>query len=112
MFCINDDEVLVGPPNSPMSHKQWFNTLGCDCEKLIEESVRGFADDRGLFFYKGVDFKVNPETEQTFLKHLTELRDILQLPGDTPVYGGVTPTDDLKYPPEREYGTIEELTTK
>jgi hypothetical protein len=112
MFCINDGEVLVGPQNSPLSHKEWLTTLGYDSEKLIEESVRGFADDRGLFFYKGTDFKVDRDTEETLLNHLNELRDILQLQGDTRVYGGVIPTDDVKYPPEREYGTIEELTTK
>jgi hypothetical protein len=110
MFCIHKGEVLVGSSGSPLSHHKWFNSLGLDVEKMINESVRGFVDDRGLFFYKGDDFNVDGETERAFLKHLTEIQGKLNLPDETPVYGGVIKTNDFRYPPKKKYGTIAQLT--
>ena len=109
MFCILEGEIYIGPKNSPLSHKEWFEELGWDPEKTIKEKIRGFTDDRCLFFYKGEDFNVDKETEKTFMHYLKYLQKALNLPDETQVYGGATPTKNkTKYPPKTKYGTIKQ----
>jgi len=108
MFCINEKEILIGPENSSLSHHEWFNKLGYDANKLVEESVRGFKDERGLFFYKGPDFNIDPKTEKIFFKKLGEIQKLLNLPEETRIYGGVTPTKNTIYLPQKTYGTIKD----
>jgi hypothetical protein len=108
MYCIHNGKILLAPENSPLSHSEWFAKLGLDVRKAIRESVRGFVDERGLFFYKGEDFKVDLETEKTFLRHLPKLQAKLKLPDKTEIYGGLTKTKQTKYPPKKKYGTIKQ----
>jgi len=109
MFCIHEGKILVSPPKSPLSHREWFTNLGLDAQKTIDESVRGFIDDRGLFFYKGDDFIVDDTVEKTFLRHLIGLQKTLNLPDETQVYGGVKKIKETKYPPAKEYGKIRDI---
>jgi len=109
MFCIHDGEVLVAPLHTLMSHKEWFTSMGLEGEKTIESDVRGFADDRGLFFYRGKKFNTTREDEETLIKHLQEIQLKLNLPDDTQVHAGVKPTGETRYPPKKKLGTIGKL---
>ena len=70
MFLIREGTVILGPPNSPMSHRDWFESIGLDGKKTIEECVRGFVDDRGLFFYTGKDFNTDEKVENELIDGL------------------------------------------
>lgn len=109
MFVIHEGRLLIAPVNSPQSHRQWFTSIGLQADEVVRDSVRGFIDDRGIFFYRGEDFLVDEEAEKEFIQYLKEIRDSLELKDDTEVYGGVTPTDDVRYPPRKSYGTVAEL---
>jgi len=111
MFCILKGEIYLAPENSTLSHNEWFETLGWDAEKTIQENIRGFADDRGLFFYKGEDFHTDENTEKTFFHYLKYIQKALNLPDENQVYGGVTPTPNTGYPPKKKYGTIKQIKT-
>ena len=111
MYCIleGESEIYIAPKNSPLSHKEWFQELGWDPKKAIEQNIRGFVDDRGIFYYKGEDFHTDPKTEKTFLHYLKYLQKALNLPDETQVYGGATPTKNTtKYPPKKKHGTIKQ----
>ena len=110
MFLIKDGKVVIGPEKTSMSHLEWFNSIGLDGKKTVRESVRGFVDGRGLFFYRGEDFTADNETENTLLGHLTELARELELPPHTQVYAGVIKTAGTTYPPKKKLGTIGDLT--
>ena len=109
MFVIHDDRLVIAPPDSPQSHTEWFTSMGLPADEVVRDCVRGFADDRGIFFYQGEDFEADEGTEKELLKHLPKIKDRLKLPDDTEVYGGVTPTDDVRYPPKKSLGTVGEL---
>lgn len=107
MFCIHNGKILLAPENSPLSHSEWFAKLGLDVQKAIKESVRGFVDERGLFFYKGEDFNIDPKTEKTFFKYLPKLKEKLNLPNHTNLYGGVIKKRGVtRYPPRKKYGRL------
>jgi hypothetical protein len=108
MFCIIDGKILIAPEKSTLSHKEWLESLGLDGE--VEKSVRGFADDRGLFYYRGKGFLADPATEKEFMRHLKSLAEAMKLPPTTQVFGGVTATKDARYPPRKKHGTIAALT--
>ncbi len=112
MFLIREDTVILGPPNSPMSHRDWFESIGLDGKKTIEECVRGFVDDRGLFFYTGKDFNTDEKIENELMTHLSELANALCLSPKTNVYSGVIKTKDVRFPPKKEMGTINDLLKK
>jgi hypothetical protein len=110
MFCIRSGKLLIAPSNCPNSHLQWLNCIGMDGLAIIQHSVRGFADDRGLFFYTGEDLHTDEKTEEELLKHIKQLKEAMKLPPNMPVYAGVIKTKDARYPPKKKLGTIAELT--
>jgi hypothetical protein len=60
MFAIVDGAVRVAPEGDARYHRSWFRDEGWitsgDEAREFERIARGFADDRGLFVYKGQDF--------------------------------------------------------
>jgi len=109
MFCILEGKVIVGPERSPMSHREWFQSMGLDADEAVRDAIRGFADGRGVFFYRGEDFRVDDETERLFRLCLPAIAEAMGLRGDTQVFGGIRKTDTIRWPPKKAYGAVDRL---
>jgi len=112
MFAIVAGDVIIGPKDSPMSHSEWFESIGKDAEKTENECVRGFADERGLFFYRGKKFDATEDDEKELVAHLEEIANALELSLETLVFMGMKKTADTIWPPKKKIGTVGVLTGK
>jgi hypothetical protein len=113
MFAIIDDKLVVAEPNLPYSHLQWLRKLNLEPikqEKVMQEEVRGMIDAKGdVYFYTGYDFKLTPEIERAFKKHLQELINKSGIKETAKVYGGLIKQKESKkiWPPQKSFGIIE-----
>lgn len=79
-FLVMDNEILY-LENSPMSHKEWYLSLGYK-EENFNHVIRGYLKDNKLVYYKG-DFMYDDEviqkaleTEDIIKKHCDKLNAI------------------------------------
>ena len=111
-FVIVKGRLEIDLEGSELSHAEWFEKEGWISKKehsLMDEGVRGFVDERGVFFFKGFDFRITNDVEERFFPLLKELKERLELDENTRIFGGIKKLDKPgKWPPIKEYGTIEE----
>lgn len=93
MFAIIQGRIEVAPTDDERSHTEWFFDMGwlSDSDDPVFESiVRGFADDRGIFAYKGCGFYACVQDE--IIPRLIQLRDSLELTDEAFVFLGAHET--------------------
>jgi len=116
MFAIIDDTLYFAKENTELSHRLWFIEKGWITEnedKLFGEVVRGYSNDKGVYFYKGYDFSVDIESECIMLKHLNELVDKLNLDQKLHLYGGkIKQIMAAEWEFRKDYGPIEKFILK
>ncbi len=113
MFAIRQGTLYISPPGSTDSHAVWFERKGwinpADTQAM-EELTRGFADDTGVYFYRGFDFRLDEFTEKIFFHHFKGLVKMLEVNHSLHVYGGMIRQEQPgRWPPRKDYGTIESL---
>lgn len=114
MFVVKDGELKLASVGSPLSHAQWFESLGWmspEHDEIMEELTRGYVDSTGVYAYTGFDFKITKKVEQDVLKVIKELSDALDVLPKAHVYLGLTKpsADNPRWQPSKNIGTIESL---
>lgn len=59
-------ERIFYKDNTTQSHADWFTFRGWisnSGDERFEDIIRGYIDDTGVYFYKGVDFKTDEQME-------------------------------------------------
>lgn len=119
MFWIVNDEIVIAPIGTSMSHLEMAQSLGwvndLNLEPFFNENPRGFYlstnTDNRVHFYQGVGFGFDERLKTKILPALPKIRQQLGLSDNTEVYFG--PKDSLikgvNYPIER-IGTVSDLT--
>lgn len=112
MFAIKDGQVYLADMNSTQSHAEWFYSMGWitkEDDTAMFNLIRGFVDNRGIFFYVGYNFSTTEEVEKIFIVHLSELVEKLKISADTHVYAGCIIQNALPFPPKKDMGSVQEL---
>ncbi len=106
MFVFHTGRVFVAEKKSPLSHKEWFESLEWDSEKVIENNVRGFVSWKGdVYFYKGTDFHVDKESEWEFFEFLPVLAEKINISKKARIYGGLEKANiGWQWNPLKKYG--------
>ncbi|MBI4739928.1 hypothetical protein HY772_10450 [Candidatus Woesearchaeota archaeon] len=116
MFAVHDGKLHFAPPKATYSHAKWFRNQGWVQGKndlFMENTVRGFIDAEGIYFYVGFDFRVDDDAEKTFFPHIAELKVKLRLPDEFPVYGGMIRTEHQgKFETRKQYGFLADVIKK
>lgn len=112
MFCIYQNKLFIAEPNLPYSHAVWFEKEGWisrENDELMDKIIRGIVNNNGdIYFYVGYNFDINKEIESIFFYHLKELVKKLELKSNAKIFGGLITQESGKWPPRKEYGTIED----
>ena len=87
LFMILDNEVKY-LTNSPMDHKEWYESLNLDMEEF-NRVIRGFILGNKIIFYKS-DFRYDDETIKVAEEKYPEIRKALKNP-NLEAYCGVYP---------------------
>lgn len=84
MFVVSHDPSKMAPLmtlwstlGDARSHSQWFTDRGWD---WAHECVRGFADDSGVYFYRGPEFDCDELTIRTAVAAVPELKRLTEVP--------------------------------
>jgi hypothetical protein len=103
MFAIVDGKLEIAEPGDHRDHQSWFRDmcwtdprLNTGHDKFMEDTVRGFVDDRGLFAYRQA--KGNPFSHfgvaHKLYPFMAELKTRLNLPDKIDIWFGVKPATD------------------
>lgn len=111
MFIIIKGELLIASKNIPLSHWEWVESENITKNKdIFNESVRGFIDSEGIYFYKGENFSIDKKGEIIFFDKLSEIIDKISINSKAHVFGGMIKRKEIrKWPPKNDYGTIGQL---
>ncbi|MCX6789813.1 MAG: hypothetical protein NTZ42_04395 [Candidatus Gribaldobacteria bacterium] len=116
MFAIKDGVLHIAPENAPYSHAQWFTNEGWikpGDDELMGSVIRGFVDNRGVFFYKDYDFSFNAKAQAEILSCLRELVDNLRLDLDLHLFAGlIKGGPGKKWPGQSDLGVLRDLLDK
>ncbi|MBN2881546.1 hypothetical protein JXM83_05855 [Candidatus Woesearchaeota archaeon] len=105
MFAIKDNKLYWGRKNTTNSHAQWFDKKGWD----IKEILRGYIDDTGIYFYRGLNFTIKKTDIEIIKQFLNKMQTKLTLKNNTKIYGGmIKQKSESKWPPKIYYGTIKD----
>lgn len=115
MFALKENELIVQKDKTNQSHKEWFDSLGWfkmeKEEDVMNNIIRGYADEEGVYIYKGEDFDITIEDVDKFAPYLSELQTVLGLQERLPVYAGVVKEElGTKYRPRRYIGSVMTIT--
>ncbi|MAH42737.1 hypothetical protein CL614_03360 [archaeon] len=111
MFYLLGSALVVAQDNVPWSHTEWIKRDTPDqAADIIANHTRGYVSKNDdVYFYRGMDFRVDEETEREFFDSFEDLADVFQLDQEAMVYGGVIPQAKRgQWLAQKEYGTIGE----
>ncbi len=80
MFCIKDNNIVVAPKGTELSHLEWFEHEGwinnAHPFDFLEKTIRGFyaPETNTLYVYSGVGFYFTTDT----IEHMKGFGDELQ----------------------------------
>jgi hypothetical protein len=115
MFCLKDGQVRVAPPDTAMSHLEWFEAkgwIGADAERFMAATIRGafIPARRAVFLYRGLGFFFDDELIAEAARRAGDLMATLGVDADVAVYVG--PADavvrGIRYA-QRRLGTLGSL---
>ena len=116
MFAIKDNQLFLATPNVSYSHARWFELEGWiknSNDSIMEEIVRGYVDNSGIYFYKGYNFDVDNQSEKTMITHLEHLVKYTAVDVSIHLYGGMIKQDTPgKWPPRKDCGVISDFLKK
>jgi hypothetical protein len=90
------EACMVLADDEKRSHAEWFEAIkdelpGDTTPPTIEEAIRGYWDETGIYFYQGPDFHGGPEVKKYAERYVRSVRDLAGKPRDTRVFVGVRP---------------------
>lgn len=89
MFYCNGSHVEIAPANDERSHGKWMSDTGVG--HLYNKVIRGYADETGIYLYKGENFSLEIQDFRPARKAAMIVGLTLRLVQSTPVWGGVIP---------------------
>lgn len=114
MFAIIENQLFITEKGDLRSHLKWFIDEGWINNKndiMFAQIVRGFVSLEGdIYFYKGLNFTIDTESQEELLKFLTEIVEKLKLNPKSKIFGGMIKQGKTgKWPPKIYLGTIKEI---
>ncbi len=111
MFIIIERVLFIAPEKTILSHWEWVNLENITKNKnIFNESIRGFIDSEGIYFYKGENFSIDKKGELIFFEKLNKIVNKININHSIHVFGGMIPQKEIKkWPPKNDYGTIEQI---